>query len=77
MRPIAIPSATRRSARLIGRCTSGGYVHWLDHSMALGYVESLAPGVGTRLEVELPGGIFPAEVLPESPFDPNDERLRS
>ena len=33
--------------------------------------------VGTKLEIDILGTRYPAEVIDESPFDPHNEKLRS
>jgi dimethylglycine dehydrogenase len=32
---------------------------------------------GTQFEIEILGQRYPAKVVPESPYDPDNERLRS
>ena len=62
---------------LVGRATSGGYGHRLGKSLALVMLRPDLAAPGVRLEIEILGGRHSASVLPESPFDPNNERLRS
>ncbi len=66
-----------RGERLVGRATAGAYGHFTDKSLALGYVDSGHETVGTELEIEILGTRYPARVIPESPHDPDNERLRS
>jgi dimethylglycine dehydrogenase len=63
-------------AELIGRCTSGGYGWRVGKSLALGMVHPDRAGVGSQWEVEILGERFSATVIPESPFDPQHQRLR-
>jgi dimethylglycine dehydrogenase len=63
-------------AELIGRCTSGGYGWRVGKSLALGMVHPDRANVGCQLEVEILGERFSATVIPESPFDPQHQRLR-
>jgi dimethylglycine dehydrogenase len=63
-------------AELIGRCTSGGYGWRVGKSLALGMVHPDRAGVGSQWEVEILGERFSAIVIPESPFDPQHQRLR-
>lgn len=63
--------------KVIGRATSGGYAYALDTSMALGYVDPELAEPGTKLEIEILRERRPAEVVPESPYDPDNERLRA
>ena len=62
--------------RVQGFCTSGGYAHWSDMSIALAFVptERVAPNLA--VEIELLGERRPARLITECPFDPGGERLR-
>jgi dimethylglycine dehydrogenase len=62
---------------LVGRCTSGGYGWRLDKSLALGMVRPDLGEPGTELEVGILGKRHRATVIPESPFDPDNQRLRA
>lgn len=66
-----------RNGSLIGRCTSGGYGWRLGKSIALGMVPPEMSENGEAFEVEILGKRYPAMVIPESPFDPDNERLRT
>ncbi len=61
---------------LIGRATSGGFGFRVDKSLAMGMVNPRFAKVGTELEIEILGKNYKAIVIPESPFDPDNERLR-
>jgi dimethylglycine dehydrogenase len=63
--------------RLVGRCTSGGYGWRLNKSLALGMVRPELGQEGGRLKVKILGENYGATVIPESPFDPENARLRS
>ncbi|MDD9962898.1 MAG: hypothetical protein OXU70_12490, partial [Gammaproteobacteria bacterium] len=56
---------------------SGGYGYRLGQSLALGMVNPQLSAPGTALEIEILGERRPATVVPESPYDPGNERLRS
>jgi dimethylglycine dehydrogenase len=61
---------------LIGRATSGGYGWRIGRSIALAMLRpDLAQG-GQELEISILGKRYPAKVVEESPFDPDNERLR-
>ena len=62
---------------VIGRATSGGYAHWLDHGIALAYVRPDYAEIGTELEMAVLRERRPALVLTESPHDPDNLRLRA
>ena len=61
----------------MGRATSGGYGFRLGKSLALGMVNPQLTAPGTALEIEILGERHPALVVPESPYDPGNQRLRS
>ena len=65
------------AGELVGRATSGGYGHRLGKSLALAMLRPELARPGVRLEIEILGERHSASVLPESPFDPGNERLRS
>lgn len=65
-----------RNGRMVGRATSGIYGHNCGKSLALAYVASEAAEVGTELEIVILQERFPAVVIPDSPWDPENERLR-
>ena len=65
------------NGELVGRATSGGYGYRLGQSLALGMVNPQLSTPGTALEIEILGERRPALVVPESPYDPGNERLRS
>ncbi len=62
--------------RMVGRCTAGAYGHTVGKSLALAYVEPEVAEPGTALEVIILGQRFPATVIPESPYDPENASLR-
>jgi dimethylglycine dehydrogenase len=62
---------------LAGRATAGCYGHVLGKSLALAYVGTQHAGVGTEMEIEILGERRKATVLRESPFDPDNARLRA
>ncbi|MEP6656763.1 MAG: glycine cleavage T C-terminal barrel domain-containing protein, partial [Betaproteobacteria bacterium] len=61
---------------LAGRATAGCYGHVLGKSLALAYVDTAHAAVGSKMEIEILGERKNATVLGESPFDPENERLR-
>jgi dimethylglycine dehydrogenase len=73
-------------ARVVGWVTSGGYAHFSQKSLALGYVEAAVANSdarsesGTdpgRFEIEIIGRRRPATLLREPVLDPQGERMRS
>ncbi|WP_022728122.1 GcvT family protein [Fodinicurvata sediminis] len=65
------------NGNMIGRATSGVYGHNVERSLALGYVTPEFAEPGTELEIEILRDRFQARVVPESPWDPENERLRA
>ena len=62
--------------RIVGRCTSGGFGHRLSKSLALGMIRPDLGEVGREFDVLILGEKRRAVVMPESPFDPDNARLR-
>lgn len=65
--------------RVVGWVTSGGYAHYVQKSMAQGYVPAaLAEDESAGLfEIEILGHRRPARINAEPPFDPSGEKMRS
>jgi len=66
-----------RDGRMVGRATAGTYGRFVQKSLALGYVETGHHEPGTGLEIEILGERYAATVIPESPHDPENARLRA
>jgi dimethylglycine dehydrogenase len=64
------------NGEVIGRATGGNYGFRVGKSLALGMVEPEFAAEGTAMEIEILGRKYPARVIPDSPFDPANERLR-
>ena len=62
---------------LVGRATAGAYGHVLGKSLALAYVKPEFADAGAAMEIEILGEKKRATVLGESPFDPENRRLRN
>ena len=62
---------------LVGRTTSGGYGWRVGQSLALGMVPPALAVTGTDVEIEILGTRHRATVIPESPFDPENTRLKA
>ncbi len=61
---------------MIGRATGGGFGFRIGKSLALGMVRPELAAPGTRIDIEILGKNYAATVIPDSPFDPKNERLR-
>ena len=70
--PIMTPDGT-----VIGRATSGGYGFRLDKSLAIAMVRPDLAVVGTELLIDVLDQRLKATVIDESPYDPNNEKLRA
>ena len=57
--------------------TSGNYGWRIGKSLALAMVRPDLAVEGSEVEIEILGERRRATVIPESPFDPNNERLRA
>jgi dimethylglycine dehydrogenase len=66
-----------RGAELVGRCTSGGFGWRVARSLALAMVPPALAANGTELDIAILGKRHRATIIPESPFDPKNERLRA
>ncbi len=66
-----------RKGTMIGRATSGCFGHSVGKSLALAYVQTGNGDIGTELEIEILGERRLAYVIPESPCDPENEKLRA
>ena len=69
-------NALLRNGDLIGRATGGGFGFRVNKSLALRMVRPDLAAAGTELEIDILGKTYTADVVPDSPFDPKNERLR-
>jgi dimethylglycine dehydrogenase len=63
--------------KVVGRLTSGGWSVALGRRIGLGYVPAAIGAPGTRLQVRIMGDLWDAEVVADSPHDPNNARIRA
>lgn len=61
----------------VGYVTSGGYAHYVEKPVALGYLPVEIAQAGEQVEIELNGVFCPATVQGEPLYDPKGERMRS
>ena len=61
---------------MVGRSTSGNYGFRLEKSLALAMVRPDLAAGESALEIEVLGERYPARVVEESPWDPDNARLR-
>ncbi len=62
--------------KVVGWVTSGGYAHFVDTSMAQGYVPKELAG-DSGFEIEIIGEMRKATIISEPLFDPEGKRMRS
>lgn len=68
--------AIYQGSELVGRVTSGGYGWRVGKSLALAMVRPDLAAVGTELEIAILGDRRKAVIIPDSPFDPENNALR-
>ena len=61
---------------VVGFCTSGGYSHFAEKSIALGFLPSDTAVPGAEATIEILGSRRPAHVLSQPLFDPDGQRMR-
>lgn len=69
--------AIYRDGTLVGRATSGGYGWRAGKSLALAMIQPDHAHIGTELEIAILGTMHRAVIIPDSPFDPDNNALRS
>lgn len=63
--------------KAVGYVSSGGYAHSVGKSVAFGYVPTELAKAGTKVEIEINGERFPAEILGAPLYDPNGGKMRA
>ena len=69
--------AILKDGKVVGRATSGGFGFRVNKSLAMGLVKPELAAIGTALEIEILGERYPAVVIEESPYDPENNALRA
>ncbi len=59
-----------------GFVTSGGYAHWAERSVAIGFLPTERIAEGRQVEIEILGERRPAKVITRPLFDPDGARMR-
>jgi dimethylglycine dehydrogenase len=62
--------------KVVGFCTSGGYSHFAEKSIALGFVPRDRAQDGLKVEIEILGKMCAATVISEPLFDAQGTRMR-
>ena len=66
-----------KDGKLVGRATSGNFGFRVNKSLVLAMVSPNLTEPGTELEIDILKTMHKAVVIPESPYDPDNERLRA
>ena len=74
---VTLDEAVLKDGKSIGYITSGGYGHHVKKSMAMAYIETDEAKPGNRVDVEILGEFYQAEVTGEALYDPSGKRMRS
>jgi len=61
---------------VVGFCTSGGYSHHAQKSIAMGFVPTERAEEGLAVEIEILGKMRPAKLITTPLFDPEGARMR-
>jgi len=64
------------SGKVVGWVTSGGYAHYVDRSLAQGYVPTELARANGSFEIEIIGERREATMISEPLFDPEAKRMR-
>jgi dimethylglycine dehydrogenase len=66
-----------KDGAVVGFVTSGGYAHFSERSVALGFIPTQMIVKGAVFEIEILGEVRPATLFTEPLFDPRCERMRA
>jgi len=64
-------------SEVVGVCTSGGFGHAVQKSLAFAYVDPQVSDPGTVLEVQILGERYPLRTLGDPAHDPENARMRT
>ena len=78
MRTCSGTSRSGTTGKVIGWVTSGGYGHFVERSLAQGYVPKALAGdtAAGAFEIEILGERRPASIIAAPLFDPEGARMR-
>jgi dimethylglycine dehydrogenase len=65
-----------KDGSVVGFVTSGGYAHYAEKSVAIGFLPQEMIAEGAAFEIEILGELRPATVITEPLFDPQAIRMR-
>ena len=65
------------NGKVVGRATGGNYGFRVNKSLALAMVSPAQSEVGTKLQIDILGNMHDVTVIPESPYDPKNDKIRA
>jgi dimethylglycine dehydrogenase len=65
------------NGKVVGRATGGGYSVTFGKQIAIGFVRPDYAEPGRMLQIKMLGELYPAEVVRDSPYDPDNARARA
>ena len=65
------------NGKVIGRATSGGYGHRIQKSLVLAMINPSNIKIGLKVKIDILGNKFDASIIEESPYDPENEKLKA
>ena len=65
------------NGKCIGYVSSGGYAHYVEKSVAFGYIPYELSIKDTELEIEINGKLYSAKVITEPLYDPTGLKIRN
>jgi dimethylglycine dehydrogenase len=63
--------------KVVGRATGGGWSVAFGKQIAMAFVRPEVSAVGTGLSLRMLGALYPATVVQDSPYDPDNARARA
>ncbi len=69
--------AILKDGECVGYITSGGYGHYVQQSIALGYVPTGLAVPGTRVDVEILGDNYAATIIDQPLYDADGVKMRN
>ena len=61
---------------VVGFCTSGGYSHYAEKSIAMGFLPSARVTDDVEVQIEILGEMYAAKRITTPLFDPDGARMR-
>lgn len=72
-----IGEAVFKDGKCVGSVTSAAYGHTVGQSLAIAFLKDGVRDAGTKLQISILGKVIKATVLPDAPWDPENERLKA